>query len=785
MTLAMPAGYAASSAPSGLQMPGGLQMPAIPKTNSTPAPAPTTGTTSGLTTSPSNNTGNGITPATSVPTGLSLGTTPPPAQTTPTAFQLQSIPNVTLHPNITTPSGAIVNPSTGGLVAPSGAQMPVTPSLPANSAASGTQFYKPGPSDAGYDANNPQMVYDSTGKGLNYTDYINAGGKSDFSNVVPGSVPQGQSPAIPAGTPPAGWDAQTYAAFKAANPGLEPTADDTAKMLGAGKIPPANPADLNSSFYTNPEYETAKTAYQNAQQLTPDEIANEQAINDITASEKLGVTDTNHQPIPMEFITGQAKAIEDRANANLVPLQAKAALLQAKRTANVEATKFALDQASSKLAAFQAANKPVSTPFGTSLTNPATGAVIGGLGSSTGTGADATGGATDLQILGYLQKAGLSGTRYNMPGLIAAVRAGASAQDIIAGKANVAGATAGAAAQASNKSQFMIDGNDNLIQVTPTVAGAGAQPSTLPTVATGGAFSPKTSSTGNTQFTLGSDGKTVLANGTPVDLATFKQMTGQTAVPDNKVDFSAVQKSGKATPAASTNAPIAPRGLAGPPTPTQTTTPAPQALTGVANQYFLSGDDSMLGKTSLNTRNQITQQVEDYAKSIGIPNWSAAKVAALNKGDAANYAQQIQYLSTTSRSVANAENGFKQVLSAFPDLNKASSPLWNKTANELAATLTGGNRNAFEAGLTEIGNEYAQVFSRGGATTVSSHVAAADVVNGNLSMKDLQGVLNELQAQGKIVVDGAKTAVNGILNNFGGSSSGTGSSTFNGITLPH
>lgn len=763
MTLAMPAGYAASSAPSGLQMLGGLQMPVIPKTNSTPAPAPTTGTTSGLTTSPSNNTGNGITPATSVPTGLSLGTTPPPAQTTPTAFQLQSIPNVTLHPNITTPSGAIVNPSTGGLVAPSGAQMPVTPSLPANSAASGTQFYKPGPNDAGYDATNPQMVYDSTGKGLNYTDYINAGGKSDFSNVVPGSVPQSQAPAAPAVTTPAA--------------GL-PTTD-------TGVIPPANPADLNSGFYTNPEYQAAQTAYKNAQQLTPDEIANEQAINDITASEKLGVADTNHQPIPMEFITGQAKAIEDRANANLVPLQAKAALLQAKRTANVEATKFALDQASSKLAAFQAANKPVSTPFGTSLTNPATGAVIGGLGSSTGTGTDATGGATDLQILGYLQKAGLSGTRYNMPGLIAAVRAGASAQDIIAGKANVAGATAGAAAQASNKSQFMIDGNNNLIQVTPTVAGAGAQPSTLPTVATGGAFSPKTSSTGNTQFTLGSDGKTVLANGTPVDLATFKQMTGQTAVPDNKVDFSAVQKSGKATPAASTNAPIAPRGLAGTPTPTQTTTPAPQALTGVANQYFLSGDDSMLGKTSLNTRNQITQQVEDYAKSIGIPNWSAAKVAALNKGDAANYAQQIQYLSTTSRSVANAENGFKQVLSAFPDLNKASSPLWNKTANELAATLTGGNRNAFEAGLTEIGNEYAQVFSRGGATTVSSHVAAADVVNGNLSMKDLQGVLNELQAQGKIVVDGAKTAVNGILNNFGGSSSGTGSSTFNGITLPH
>lgn len=34
-------------------------------------------------------------------------------------------------------------------------------------------------------------------------------------------------------TPPTGWDAKTYANFKAANPGLEPDAQDTAMMLGA------------------------------------------------------------------------------------------------------------------------------------------------------------------------------------------------------------------------------------------------------------------------------------------------------------------------------------------------------------------------------------------------------------------------------------------------------------------------------------------------------------------------------------------------------------------------
>lgn len=34
--------------------------------------------------------------------------------------------------------------------------------------------------------------------------------------------------------PPPGWDAQTYASFKQANPSLEPTAEDTSKMQGSG-----------------------------------------------------------------------------------------------------------------------------------------------------------------------------------------------------------------------------------------------------------------------------------------------------------------------------------------------------------------------------------------------------------------------------------------------------------------------------------------------------------------------------------------------------------------------
>lgn len=50
-------------------------------------------------------------------------------------------------------------------------------------------FYKPKAGEAGYDEKNPDMVYNSQGQGLNYDQFIAQGGKSDFSNVVPGAVP--------------------------------------------------------------------------------------------------------------------------------------------------------------------------------------------------------------------------------------------------------------------------------------------------------------------------------------------------------------------------------------------------------------------------------------------------------------------------------------------------------------------------------------------------------------------------------------------------------------------
>ncbi len=58
-----------------------------------------------------------------------------------------------------------------------------------------------------------------------------------------------------------------------------------------------------------------------------------------------GFVNAQNQPIAMDFITGQQKAIEDRAGALAEPLERKLARLQAARQASLDASSFALERA--------------------------------------------------------------------------------------------------------------------------------------------------------------------------------------------------------------------------------------------------------------------------------------------------------------------------------------------------------------------------------------------------------------------------------------------------------
>lgn len=128
--------------------------------------------------------------------------------------------------------------------------------------------------------------------------------------------------------------------------------------------------------YNSPEYKKALQDYEDSLKMSPEEEANQKAQDDLESSLAIGKANTSNQPIPMEFITGQLKAKEDRASALDVPLQKKAALLQAKRTAAVDANKFALDEMDKKIQADTDAHKPISVAPGTTLVDPATGKTI-------------------------------------------------------------------------------------------------------------------------------------------------------------------------------------------------------------------------------------------------------------------------------------------------------------------------------------------------------------------------------------------------------------------------
>lgn len=178
-----------------------------------------------------------------------------------------------------------------------------------------------------------------------------------------------------------------------------------------------------------------------------------------------------------------------------------------------------------------------------------------------------------------------------------------------------------------------------------------------------------------------------------------------------------------------------------------------------------------LGKAAMPIKQAIINRAAELNKGGNI----AANKADL-KALQSSLTKQTGYLNDTQRAVLNAEHGFQQLTSAFKNagLNTSDSSVANKWVNDFKRNFTGGDIRAYDAGLTEISNEYAQVFSRGGQMTESTKAKADSILSGNISFKDLMGIQNELQAQGKIVIEGAQAQVSDIQSQIDGIVSGKG-----------
>jgi len=157
----------------------------------------------------------------------------------------------------------------------------------------------------------------------------------------------------------------------AATGGVMSVPTPTIPNVGGPTTPTATPTPA-ANPYTSPEYEAAMKAYLAATTVTPEEEQNAKDLANIESSLRSAYTNTEGQAIPLEFITGQKRRLQESAVDLAQPLQAKQTLLQNKKTAALDASKFALEQAGKMLDR----KKPVELSAGGQLINPITGEVV-------------------------------------------------------------------------------------------------------------------------------------------------------------------------------------------------------------------------------------------------------------------------------------------------------------------------------------------------------------------------------------------------------------------------
>ena len=145
----------------------------------------------------------------------------------------------------------------------------------------------------------------------------------------------------------------------------------------APQMPSSGPAaTFSGPMYTSPEYEAAVKRYKDSMAPTEEENQNQLDLANLQASARQAYTNAEKQPIPLEFITGQQRRLQQSAGDLAAPLEAAASRLQAKRIASLEASKFALDSEADKIKAYREVNKPVSVGEGGTIINPNTGETI-------------------------------------------------------------------------------------------------------------------------------------------------------------------------------------------------------------------------------------------------------------------------------------------------------------------------------------------------------------------------------------------------------------------------
>lgn len=171
--------------------------------------------------------------------------------------------------------------------------------------------------------------------------------------------------------------------------------------------------------------------------------------------------------------------------------------------------------------------------------------------------------------------------------------------------------------------------------------------------------------------------------------------------------------------------------------------------------------------------------------TVAVSSASGATAAA----DAASLKTQQGYVDTTQRAFNTANANLTQLVQYMntAGVNTSSSvPLINTLENKVkAGLLDPGTIAAYEAAISGLRAEYAQVLSRGGEVTDGQRNSASTLIPDNLTPAQLQQVADRLNVEGTNAVKEAQAQVTAIqtrmntnsTSNFGTSSGASSSSS--------
>lgn len=248
------------------------------------------------------------------------------------------------------------------------------------------------------------------------------------------------------------------------------------------------------SYFSSTEQQNAEKALQASLQMSPNELADQKALNALNASAATSYTNTAGQPIPLPFITGQQAQIQ-RSQATLAqPLESALTLAQAQRGLAGTAAQSALTQANNRISSYQDFLKPVPTSYGGTLSqfDPTTGTyktLVNPFGTATGTATGGSGSGTDItttigNAIAHGQITQDMVTRYGIPFIAATLQADPG-YNFITQKASVAANSASLKTQqgyVDTVTRAFNTANENLTSLTSFMTTNGLNQSSVPLI---------------------------------------------------------------------------------------------------------------------------------------------------------------------------------------------------------------------------------------------------------------------------------------------------------------